>query len=660
MIFDKKMFESICEEFSGSLAKREVEQIAQFHRIQASPGFHDAALHVLARLKEIGVKSKMERFPSDGRRKYFTWTSPVGWSATQARLELIEPEKKTLAKYPQVPCSLAAHSKMVDGEFEVVDVETGLEPREYEGRDVKGKVVLASRRSAEVFRPAMLERGAAGILSYLPDRPQQPDMIPYNALWPKKSELKKLGFSFSLSRRAALEIKSYIAAGRKVKVKAKVAADIFPSKLDVLTAQFPGKGPGVLFIAHLCHPQPGANDNASGAGTLIELVRTIKALTGAGKLRLRRPVRFMWVPEMFGTLAYLDSHPELAANTLCCINLDMVGENQALCNSKLLIYDTPWSVPSFLCDLVCEGLEAAAEKVRPDPSGSRAMTHFQQMPYSGGSDHYILAEATCGVPAVMVNQWPDTFYHTHADSPEYVDATQLARVGVASLAAGLFAANAGAPGAIALSAAVEAHANTRFSQVMTHRFEHLRSTGKDKLPGEYHRVRRHLMYALAKEGAAIHSIRQLSKSREVQYYLENAEDALDSREAAGAAKLDRYIRGRLSIKGAMPPQPADENLEHLARVVPSRLFAGPLEMGLLRESPESDKYYREKMKKDSTNGQRLYETINLMDGRRRLSDIYQMVDAEFPFFEIELLEQFVEDLRQLGLVQTRKVRRSGK
>jgi hypothetical protein len=656
MIFDKKLVEAVCGEFSGSLAKREVEKIAQFHRIQASPGFHEAAQYVRDKLKSFGIRAKIERFPSDGARKYYTWTSPVGWEGKSATLELLEPKKKMLARFPEVPCSLAAHSKSTDLEAEVVDVETGQKPEEYEGKDVKGKVVLASRRTAGIYKEAMLNAGAAGILSYLHNRPEEPDMIPYNAIWPKKSELKDVGFSFSLSRRAALELKAYLAAGKKVKVRAKVDARLYNSKLDVLSAEFPGTGPAVLFIAHLCHPQPGANDNASGAAALLEMARTLKTLIKAKKIKLRRKIRFMWVPEMYGTIAYLSKHPEFASDTLCCINLDMVGENEATCRSKLRLTQTPWSVPSYLADLMLEALEAADKNVQPDPCGSRNLFHFEQTGYSGGSDHYVFLDSTWAVPSVMVGHWPDTFYHTHADTPDRTDATELARVGAASLLAGLYAANAGSREAVALSVAVEGHSHTRFSKLMAHRFEHLRNCKKSELLSEFYRVCRHSEFALAREEASVYSVRQLSRSRELSNYFENAEFSLASREVAAIAKFEQYVRNRLNISGTLPSEHRSDAEKQLAKMIPRRQFEGPLAFDILREKPENAKYYREIMDKDDTNGQRLYEVVNFMDGKSTLLDIYQVVDVEFPFFDISIIERFADDLAKAGLVKIRRQR----
>ncbi|MHC4606264.1 MAG: DUF4910 domain-containing protein [Planctomycetota bacterium] len=645
MIFDMQLVHAVCDTFSGSQAKREVEQLSQFHRIQASPGFHAAAKHVMARLKEIGVRTRMHRFPADGRKKYFTWTSPMGWEGESATLELVKPEAKLLGSFPDVPCALTVHSKSADVEANVVDVETGATAAEYKGKNVRGKIVLVRGRPRSVFREAIVRRGAVGVLAYLPDRPEEPDMIPYTAFWPDASEARKLGFGFSLSRREALRLKSLLAAGKKVRVRAKVKARLFPSHLDVVEAELPGRGPAVLFTAHLCHPQPGANDNASGAAVLIEIARTLRKL----KLKLRRPVRFLWVPEMYGTIAYLHRFRRAASRTLCCINLDMVGENLAACNSRMRLKSAPWSVPTYLSDLVGEALEAVKKHLKPDPCGTRGLLHFAQEEYAGGSDHYVFAESTWGVPAVQIGHWPDTFYHTHADTPDRVDATELARSGVAATLSGVFAASARPAEAEALSVAVEGRGQARMSEVVTQGFEHLRACAKKDLAAEFHRVRRHVETACLKEEAAACSVRDLARSGALEQTLETARAGFALRAATALAKLEGYVHGRL---GKTPAEPKNGKLRRLGRLVPVRRFEGPLAMDVLRRTPRQAAYYAGVMK-DDRNGKRLYETVNFMDGTRTLLDIWRMVDAEFPFYDTDLLERFISDLKKARLVRLR-------
>jgi hypothetical protein len=46
--------------------------------------------------------------------------------------------------------------------------------------------------------------------------------------------------------------------------------------------------------------------------------------------------------------------------------------------------------------------------------------------YSAGSDHFMFTDATVGIPAIMLNQSPDRFYHTSTDTPDQIDPRQMA------------------------------------------------------------------------------------------------------------------------------------------------------------------------------------------------------------------------------------------
>ena len=57
VIMFKKSFEAIRAEFSGQAAKGYVRDITRYHRIQASPGFREAAHYCLQRLREAGIQA---------------------------------------------------------------------------------------------------------------------------------------------------------------------------------------------------------------------------------------------------------------------------------------------------------------------------------------------------------------------------------------------------------------------------------------------------------------------------------------------------------------------------------------------------------------------------------------------------------------------------
>jgi hypothetical protein len=651
-----ELYEVIRGEVSGSAAKRFVENICQFHRIQASPGFHAAAQYVLAELKRVGVKScKIESFPSDGRKKYFTWHSPVGWEGKSATLQMIEPEKRVLAAFPDVPCALAAHSNSASITAELVDIGTGASTESYKGKKVKGKIVLCGARTAEVVREAVIRRGAVGLVSYIPDRIDQLDIVPYNALWPTADEIKKCGFGFSISRRTAEYLKTFLAQGKKVVLKAEVKAKSFPSKLDVVTAEIPGQtGKEILFIAHLCHPRPGANDNGSGSGLLIELARATEALTGARRIRLRHGIRFMWVPEMFGTLAYLSRHPEFSQRTLCAINLDMVGENQVKCNSKVRIIQTPRSCSSNLADLLTHAFtQVAGDTGVVAPDGTKSLFNFDTMPYSGGSDHYILCESSFRVPACMVGNWPDAFYHSDSDSPDKVDSTVLQKVGVASLFSALFLATIDTAGLERFLSVSEQAAQKRISDSAAFRTLSLQNEkSEESIHKKYYQARYALGVLVEHEILSLaDSVKFLAgKTRTPSGFLS---DSLTRRLQTEEVKLEGVYKNLCKRVGAktvqeIPLSPAEKKAQ---RIRPRRLFRGPLDVvKSMRPFPKKEKFWRETIKKDENYGQRLYETLNYIDGKRSLLEIINLVDAQFPNYDVKIALRFAADLKSLKLL----------
>src|SRR5215467_1085434 len=88
------------------------------------------------------------------------------------------------------------------------------------------------------------------------------------------------------------------------------------SESAVVTATIPGSDPKlkeeeIAFGCHLDHQRPGANDNASGCATILEVARTLQKLFDKRQLaRPARTIRFVFPPEIEGTLALLNGRPD--------------------------------------------------------------------------------------------------------------------------------------------------------------------------------------------------------------------------------------------------------------------------------------------------------------------------------------------------------------
>src|SRR5258705_6305265 len=133
------------------------------------------------------------------------------------------------------------------------------------------------------------------------------------------------------SLKAARAWKQRLAKGEEILLNAEVRAGQHASNYEVVTATIPGADPKlkdeeIAFSCHLDHQRPGANDNASGCVTILEVARTLQRLISEGKLaRPARTIRFIWPPEIEGTQALLNGKPEFAKGIKAVVHMDMVG-----------------------------------------------------------------------------------------------------------------------------------------------------------------------------------------------------------------------------------------------------------------------------------------------------------------------------------------------
>jgi len=146
----------------------------------------------------------------------------------------------------------------------------------------------------------------------------------------------------------------------------------------------------------------------------------VRELIDTGRLpRPRRTLRFLWVPEWNGTMAYVDRHPEmtgpaLGGRVLANLNLDMVGENTELLHSQLQLTRTPASLPSAVNDAVANvAAQVAGTDIRT-PRGSQSVMNWRMTPYQGGSDHMMFIDRR--IPGIMFTHEPDYTHHNGCNS----------------------------------------------------------------------------------------------------------------------------------------------------------------------------------------------------------------------------------------------------
>jgi len=191
--------------------------------------------------------------------------------------------------------------------------------------------------------------------------------------------------------------------------------------MRILDVRVPGKGDReILIVAHLDHPKPSANDNASGVAMMMELINYYAENLPEISLR------FLFTVEYFGTVAYCRRYEKELGNITAGISLDMVGADQNICGSTLVVDEIPNHHVSpldlFLWYRLKESiLEGHYREIGNPIPAFRCSFQY----YTGGSDHYILNDATIGIPATSLNTYPDHFYHTRNDTVDKISLETL-------------------------------------------------------------------------------------------------------------------------------------------------------------------------------------------------------------------------------------------
>jgi aminopeptidase YwaD len=461
-LLPEKDVAALANELSGEIAKRNLEGITRFHRQRGSKGFHSAAEIIVERARAYGLTdAQILQFPADGKIYYGTQRSRPPWDAEFAELWELANGQPTvkISSYEAEPVTLAEDSESADVTANLIDVGEGTKDADYTGKNVKGQIVLVAAQPGAVQDLAVGKFGAAGIISYAQNQKtawsgEDENLIRWGHL---ESFSPNSTFAFMFSLKTARAYQARLAAGEKIVLHAVVKAGQHPGFTELVTATIPGADPKlkdeeIAFSCHLDHQRPGANDNASGCVTILEVARTLQRLINDGKLeRPARTLRFIWPPEIEGTLTLLNAKPEFAQRIKAVVHMDMVGGNQ---NTKSVFHVTrgPRSLPSFVHDVgwafgnfvneqsynFATGLPAQFPLVAPE--GGKEALQARDAPYSMGSDHDVYQDSSFAIPAIYLNDWPDRYIHTNFDTAANIDPTKLKRAAFIGAASGYYLA----------------------------------------------------------------------------------------------------------------------------------------------------------------------------------------------------------------------------
>jgi hypothetical protein len=650
------LLDLISREISGIRAKEYVVNISGFHRVQSSIGLNEAISYINSQLRGFGVETFIDSFPADGKTRFFTFTSPLCWHVDDGELMVTKPKEVLIGRFRDASTLIVTYSGSTPPEgveASVVYVGSGVRDFDYYGGDVDGKFVLAYGRAADVFRKAVLKNNALGIIVFQRGRFKVAEATPYQSLHIDADLIGKVCPAFSIPLIYARKIIYWLRRFGDVRVKAKVSSRLYVGEFKVLSGVIPGEcSEEVWFIAHVCHPKPSANDNASGSGLLIEIARTLKTLIDSGRIvKPKRTLRFLWVPEMVGTAAFLKSHPELGGRVVAALNLDMVGENQGKCGSILKIVSTPSSNPSFMPYLAEHVIEAVSEMEKPNNASSPF--RYRLTPYISGSDHYILSDPTVGIPCIAFIHWPDKYYHTDLDTVDNVDPKELRRVGIAASTVALMLAS---PSISDLTLIIGGCLRRLVSEISLKNQKTIgRIVGKIN-KAALNEAARDLALGFIKVSEYINLAVEVLKSIcRVYGYSEDVDEAIRIVRDYGEYEAKRLER--LSIKYDVPARIEYNDDESKAReTIPTRSFKAPLDFNMLRKLIGEDAYSKYiEMFEHNRNLKNIFnEVVNFMNGKRSLLETYWKVLAEYDDADLKQILEFIEDLKEAGLVKVVK------
>ena len=635
----------LASELDGDRAKRDIEVFAQLHRMRASQPFHRANEHIVAELQRAGLSDvEVLRFPADGTTMFGTQKARPAWDAEFAELW---DEGTRIASWESMPLSLAQDSDSGEVTANLVDVGAGTKEQDYARKNVRGQLVLTSSQPEDVAPLAVDRFGAAGIVSYVQNQTtawsgEDETLVRWGHL---DSFSPRRTFAFMVSLKQARNFQARLAAGGTVRLRASVKAQRHAGEYEIVTATIAGADPAlaqqqIAFTCHLDHPRPGANDNASGCATILEVARSYARLIAQDKLpRPRRTLRFFWPPEIEGSTILLNARPDLARQIIADIHMDMVGGGP---RTKAVFHVTrsPASLPNFVND-VAEAFAAfvnaesdafAAGRDARYPliaaSGDKQALLAQVKEFDAGSDHVVFTDSSFRIPTIYMNDWPDRYIHTSGDLPENIDATKLERAGFIGAASGWFLANLSADDLPALSALLERQSLQRTGLMLGRRVG-LAPDEQAVIETMHMAYERKVLDSLERwltVPAATRTARQRFLSQLAAISMSGRTSA--KREPPGAV----YVRNA-EPKGPMTVFGYDYLVDHLgaerAEALALTHYSG------LRGS----------------GGEYAIEALNFVDGHRSVRDIRDALAAEFGPVPLEHVAAYLEALETIKVIR---------
>jgi aminopeptidase Y len=411
---------------SGHLAA--LQDIAQQHdgvRTAGTPGYTASVDYVVSQLRAFG----------------YSVTTPVAEMSVFSELpgSVVEVEGgPSFAAGDDFHAMIYSGSGDLTGPIEQVSGEQGgCEPSDFDGFEV-GAIALVPPGGGCFRRQVVVNAQAAGAVAVISPNPAWEDgqALRPTLIFPDEIQIPAIAATGEMGE----AMQQAATAGEDVHLQ--VSTEIEPGFVHSVVAETPGDPTRVAMLgAHLdsVHDGPGINDDGSGVAALLEIARSVAGGVDGGRVRFG-----FWAGEeygLYGSRAYVASlSPDDLAALAGYLNLDMLGS----LNAVPFVYDDSQAASGSdqITDFLVQALEAAD-------------TGAERMDLGGSSDHFSFEQA--GVPTGGIfsgasepktdeeasefggqaDEPLDACYHLACDTPQNVDAEQVATFATAAAGAAL-------------------------------------------------------------------------------------------------------------------------------------------------------------------------------------------------------------------------------
>jgi aminopeptidase YwaD len=455
-------YQAVAPRVDTKVAMDTVTFMAPLWRLAGNPAYDRSIDFIAARLAARAVIHRVNSYEHSGQ----------GWEQQHGELSIVGDGGGPVLSREQDRLALCINSFSTPTGgvvLRLVDVGAGGES-DFDGKDVKGAVVLGDSAVGPLWTRAVRERGATGVVStqIAPyTRPERtPDVLQWGSI---PYDDTRRSFGFKATPRATERLRSALASG-PVMVRVEIGTTFHRGPSRTLVAEIPGTTRAeerIVLVAHV--QEPGANDNASGAGTLLAAALAVHDAIRQGAMPApARTLTFLWLDEIRGSEQWINEDAARVRHVVAMMSLDMTGQDTAKTGGTFLIEKMPdpsaiylrpsdphseWGAgevdPAWVRGHFLNDLHLAVALRRARDTGWVVRTN----PYEGGSDHTVFTRA--GIPALLNWHFTDRYYHTNLDTADKTSPATMGHVATTVATTALFLASATAADAAALVTLVD-------------------------------------------------------------------------------------------------------------------------------------------------------------------------------------------------------------